>query len=59
MVVTGDVSRVLGMNVNRDREKGKITAEHKYYTEDIVQRFGMKDCSVAFTRRTGRELSLN
>ena len=38
----GDVSRILGMNVTRDREKGTITINQKDYTEDVVQRYGMK-----------------
>ena len=28
MMDMGDVSRVLGMNVSRDREKGTITIDH-------------------------------
>ena len=44
-----DVSRVLGMNVSRDREKGTITIDQRDYTEDIVEGFGMKDCNLAFT----------
>ena len=38
MTDMGDVSRVLGMNVTRDREDGAITINQKDYTEDIVQR---------------------
>ena len=38
-----DVSRVLGMNVSRDREKETITIDQKDYTEDIVESFGMMD----------------
>ena len=54
-----DVSRVLGMNVSRDREKGTITIDQKGYEEDIVERFDMKDCSPAFTPGSRPELSLN
>ena len=39
----GDASRVIGMNVTRDREKGTITIDQKDYTEDIVESFGMMD----------------
>ena len=55
----GDVSRVLGMNVTFDREKGTITIDQKDHTEDVVERFGMKDCNPAFTPGAAPELSLN
>ena len=58
MTDMGDVSRVLGMNVTRDRKKRTITIDQKYYTEDIVERFGMKGCNPAFTPVAGPELSL-
>ena len=46
----GDVSRILlGMNVTRDREKGTITINQKYYTEDVVQRYRMKGGNPAYT----------
>ena len=32
----GDVSRILGMNVTRDREKETITISSKDYTKDVV-----------------------
>lgn len=35
--------RVLGKNVIRDREKGTIPIDQKDYTDDVVQRFGVKD----------------
>ena len=38
MTGMGDVSRVLGMNVTRDREEETITINQKNYTKDIVQR---------------------
>ena len=49
MTGMGDVSRVLGMNVTRDREKETITINQKDYTEDIVQRYGMRDCNPAYS----------
>ena len=55
----GDVSRILGMNVTRDREKRTTTISQKDYTEDVVQRYGMKDCNPAYTPGVGPELSLN
>ena len=54
-----DVSRVLGTNVTRDSEKGTITIDQKDYTENIVERFGMKGCNPVFTPGAGPELSLN
>ena len=42
MTDMGDVSRILGVNVKRDREEGIITINQKDYTEDIVQRYGMR-----------------
>ena len=36
----GDVSRILGMNVTRDHDKGAITISKKDYTEDVVQLYG-------------------
>ena len=59
MTETGDVSRVLGMIVTRDREKRTITIDQKDYMEDIVEHFGIKDCNPAFTPGAGPELSLN
>ena len=56
---TGDVSRILGMNVTRNREKGTITINQKYYTEDVVQRYGMKGCNPAYPPGVGPESSLN
>ena len=51
----GDVSRVLGINFTRDREEGTITIKQKYYTKDIVQRYGIG----AATPRTPQEWDLN
>ena len=49
MTDIGDVSRLLGMNVTRDREEGTITINQKNYTEDMVQRYGMRGCNPAYT----------
>ena len=54
-----DVSRVLGLNVARDHEKGTITINQKDYTEDIVQRYGMRGCSPVYTQGVGPELTLD
>ena len=55
----GDVSRILGMNVTRDREKGAITISQKDYTKNVVQRYGMEGCNPAYTPGVGPELSLD
>ena len=59
MTGMGDVSRVLGMNVTRDREEGNITINQKDYTGTIVQRYGMRGCNPAYTPEVGPELSLD
>ena len=55
MTDMGDVSRVLGINFTRDHEEGTITINQKYYTEDIVQRYGIG----AATPHTTEEWDLN
>ena len=59
MTDLGDVLKVLGMNVTRDRENGTITIDQKDYTEDILERYGMTNCNVAFTPGVGLEISLD
>ena len=59
MTDMGDVSRILGVNVKRDREEGTITINQKDYTEDVVQRYGMWGCNPAYTPGMGTELSLD
>ena len=54
-----DVSRVLGMNVTRNHEEGTITINQKEYTEDIVQRYGMRGCTTAYAPGVGPELFLD
>ena len=39
MTDLGDVSKVLGINVTRDRENGTITIDQKDYTEDVLVRY--------------------
>ena len=55
----GDVSKVLGMNVTCDHEEGAITVNQKVYTENIVQRCGMRGCNPAYTPEVGPELFLD
>ena len=59
MTGMGDVLRVFDMNVSRDREEWTITINQKEYTEDIVQRYGMRGCNSAYTPGVGPELSLD
>ena len=59
MTDLGDVSKVLGMNVTRDRENGTITIDPKDYTEDILQRYGMTNCNVVFTPGVAPKISLD
>ena len=47
----GDVSRIISMNVTRNREKEAITISQKDYTEDVVHRYGMEGCNPAYTSR--------
>ena len=53
----GDVSRLLRVNIARDRKKGTITIIRDY-TEDVIERFGMKECHPAYTPGVGPDLSL-
>ena len=59
MTDMGDVSRILGTNVTRDRKEGTITIGQKDYTENIVERFGMRGCDPVFTPGAGPDVSLN
>ena len=59
MTDLGDVSKVLGMNVTQNRVNGTITISQKDYTEDILERYGMTNCNVAFTPGVGSEISLD
>ena len=54
-----DVSRILGMNVLHDREKEAITISQKYYTEDVVQRYGIEGFNPAYAPGVEPELSLD
>ena len=59
MTDLGDVSKVLDMNVNRDRQNWTITIDQKYYTENILKRYGATNCNVVFTPGVGPEISLD
>ena len=53
------MSKVLDINVTRNRENGTITIDQKDYTEDVLERCGMTNCNVAFTPGVGPEISLD
>ena len=55
----GDVSRVVGINVTCDCEKGAVTISQENYTENGVQRYGMEGYNLAYTPEVGPKLSLN
>ena len=59
MTDLGDVSKVLGMNVARDRGNWTITIDQKDYTEDILEHYGMTNCNVALTPGVGPKISLD
>ena len=59
MTDLGDVPKVLGVNVTLDRETGTITIDQKDCTEDILERYGMTNCNIAFTSGVGPEISLD
>ena len=59
MTGLGDMSKVLGLNVTRDRENRTVTIDQKDYTEDILERYGMINCNVALTPGVGPYISLN
>ena len=54
MTDMGDMSRVLGMNVTRNRTKRTITNDQEDTTEDIAERFGMKGYYSAFKPGAGQ-----
>ena len=56
MTDMGDVSRVLGMNVARNREKGMTTINQRGHTEDLIE---IEGCNPAYTPGVGPELSQN
>ena len=59
MTDLGDVSKVLGMNVTRDRENGAITIDQNDSTEEILERYGRTNCNLAFTPDVGPDISLD
>jgi hypothetical protein len=49
MIDFGEVSKILGINVRRDRASGTLTLSQEEYVDGILTRFGMEDCAVSRT----------
>ena len=47
MVDVGPASRVLGMLVPNNLQKGTISLDQSLYIQNVVERFGMADCKPA------------
>ena len=54
----GEVSRILGMKITRDRVNNKLSISQTDYALSILERFGMKDCNPVSTPNTGGERPL-
>ena len=57
MTDMGEVSRILGMEVTRDYDKGPLVTTQTAYVDNILERFGMQDANAAHTPGYGPELS--
>ena len=57
MTDMGEVSRILGMEVARDYDEGKLAMTQTVYVDNILERFGMQDANAAHTPGCGPELS--
>ncbi|CAN0506553.1 unnamed protein product [Scytosiphon promiscuus] len=57
MTDLGNVSRILGIEINRDRKEGTIELTQKKYTISLLERFNMSDCNPVRTPGTGKELA--
>ena len=51
----GDVSRGVGMQITRDREKKTLTISQEQHTKSILERFGMVNCKPVRTLGFGSE----
>ena len=49
MVDNGEISYCLGLAIKRDRERKIITISQPSYLEDVLDRFGMKNCKPVAT----------
>ena len=49
MVDKGEAHHVLGMSIKRDRKAKTLFISQPKYVENVLQRFGMKDCKPVST----------
>ena len=59
MTHLGDGSKVLSMNVTRYQENETMAIDQNDCTEDILERYCMTNCNVAFTQVVGPEIYLD
>ena len=45
----GEASKILGMNITRDRSKRLLTLDQGTYMEKVLRRFNMMDCKPSST----------
>lgn len=45
----GPVNEILGIQIERDGDKGSIKISQKKYINEIIERFGMDSCKTAYT----------
>ena len=57
MTDTGEVSRILGIEVTRDYDEGTLAITQTAYVDNILERFGMQDTNAAHTPGYRQELS--
>lgn len=57
MTDMGDVSRVLGLQVTRNRAEKTLTIDQEEYTKSALERFGFANCKPTLTPGYGPELS--
>ena len=57
MTDMGDVSRVLGLQVTRNREEKTLKIYQEDYTKSALERFGFVNCKPTLTPGYGPELS--
>ena len=57
MTDTGEISRILGMELTRDYDEGTLAITQTAYVDNILERFEMQDANAAHTPGYGPELS--
>ena len=59
MTDMGDMLLVFGMEVTRDRTKGKVAITQENYVKSLLERYRMGNCNPAHTPGVGKQLSLD